>query len=107
MFCGRNGIGRHFMRSRCLIFASLAALLLTACRDREVQAYRVPKETPPTATAQPGSPAAGSAALTWTAPAHWQEQPATELRRGSFVITNSEGETADFSVIAFPGAAGG
>ncbi len=102
-------------RSAVILILSAVACgsLQTSCRDREVQAYRVPKEAaiPPELAASPTpGPAAGSAqagALRWQAPATWSEKPATTLRRGSYRLSNEAGEEADFSVIAFPGDAGG
>ena len=87
-------------------------LLLSACRDPEVRAYRVPKEKlpePPPAAgkASPHAPAAAGAALAWQAPTHWQEREASGFRRGSFTVPGSEGAEADLSIIAFPGQAGG
>jgi hypothetical protein len=43
----------------------------------------------------------------WTIPDHWQEQPATAMRLGSFLITGQGGGKADVSVTMFPGDAGG
>jgi hypothetical protein len=49
---------------------------------------------------------APQASLTWTAPAHWQAKPLSTMRIGSFAVSNDAG-TADISIIAFPGEAGG
>ncbi len=43
----------------------------------------------------------------WTAPAGWEEQPASGFRKGSFLVRGADGKTADVSVISFPEAAGG
>jgi hypothetical protein len=43
----------------------------------------------------------------WTVPDHWQEQPATAMRLGSFLVTGQGGGKADVSVTMFPGDAGG
>jgi hypothetical protein len=108
-----------FVARLALITGSI--LCLAGCRDAEVQAYRVPKEAlpPPPPPGAAGHahenphgnphalPAAAGATLTWQAPAHWQEQPAGGFRRGSFSIPGPDGSAADFSIIAFPGAAGG
>ncbi len=55
------------------------------------------------ASAAPTAPSA----LTWTAPAEWQAKALTTMRRGSFTIPGEGDATADLSIIAFPGAAGG
>ena len=60
----------------------------------------------PDATAAASAPASPSV-LTWTAPAEWQAKALTAMRRGSFTIRGEGGATADLSIIAFPGAAGG
>lgn len=97
------------MRFRRALFLVPALLLFAGCRDREVRSYRVPKEQPgtPALADAPGAPAAAAPALTWTAPAEWTEQPAGGFRRGSFTLPGAEGADADFSIIAFPGDAGG
>ena len=50
---------------------------------------------------------AGSSELHWTAPSGWEEQPATGFRKGSFLVRDADGKTADVSVTSFPEAAGG
>ena len=60
----------------------------------------------PDAAAAPSTPASASA-LTWTAPAAWQAKALTTMRRGSFTVPGDGDTTADLSIIAFPGAAGG
>jgi hypothetical protein len=50
---------------------------------------------------------APASALTWTAPADWQAKALTTMRRGSFTVRGEGDATADLSIIAFPGAAGG
>jgi hypothetical protein len=107
----------------------LAALLLAGCRDREITAYRAPKDPAP--AAQPpamagGLPAdhppigpgggtdmastpvpTGSDSLTWTAPAHWTAKPVGPMRKGSFAVKGTDGADADLSITAFPGNTGG
>jgi hypothetical protein len=86
------------------------AALQSGCRDREVQAYRVPKEPavpPELASSLASTPAPTTGAISWNAPEAWVEKPTTAMRRGSFTIVGNDGAEADFSVIAFPGDAGG
>jgi hypothetical protein len=45
--------------------------------------------------------------LKWTAPARWQEKPATAMRKATFVITGANGASAELAVTAFPGDVGG
>jgi hypothetical protein len=91
-----------------------AALILTlvlaaSCQRRTIQVYEIPK--PPNGqtelmAAGPGAPA-GAAAVKWTKPANWQEQPLSEMRQGSFRVSGPDGTSADISVVSFPGTAGG
>ncbi|MBA4138304.1 MAG: hypothetical protein C0518_13410 [Opitutus sp.] len=124
----------------------ISLLLLGAgCRDREVTAYRIPKEPAPAASAPklaaptsqqlpdghppigggdaaaaPARAPDGSAmgalpegsvsknnALTWTAPAHWQQKAPGSVRKGSYAITGEGNATGDLSITAFPGDTGG
>ena len=98
------------MLARFFVFPLIAALFLTGCQKDEVHAYRVPKEeAKPTLadTASNIASASSAAALTWQAPSHWEQLPSSAMRRGSYKVTNDQGETADISVIAFPGDVGG
>jgi|SRR5581483_2911027 len=106
-------------------------LLLAACRDPKIVAYRIAKEKDPApapasaesppalagAAALPAKPdgnmtstpvvAAAGAALAWTAPASWQAKPLTPMRKGSYMITGPAAAAADLSITAFPGDVGG
>jgi len=108
------------MRKCHTMITALAVLtLLAACRDPQVESYRVPKESPPPVPALSGAtndtPAAdmasttvptGSEKFSWTAPTHWTAKPTGAMRKGSYAITGAEGE-ADLSITAFPGDTGG
>jgi hypothetical protein len=106
------------MFPRPLACAVLVLLLLTSgCRDREITAYRAPKDP---AVPLPGAPSEASAKegmantavptggdnLTWTAPAHWTAKPASAMRKGSYAIKDGDTE-ADLSITSFPGDTGG
>lgn len=90
---------------------------LTACRDSEVVAYRIPKEkdaSPATATpAAPVAPGGFQVAalpagdLTWTAPTDWKPKAPSAMRKASYVVGASEGAAADLAITAFPGDVGG
>lgn len=124
----------------------VSLLLITAgCKDRDIVAYRIPKEPVPTApapklaaptsqtlpdghppiggeaataapAAAPGGNMAGATlpegsvaknnALTWTAPAHWQERAPGSIRKGSYTVSGEAG-SGDLSITAFPGDTGG
>ena len=118
------------MSTRPLACAVLLLLLSSGCRDREITAYRAPKDpvaTLPGADASGqlpadhppvGSPAGGEAtmantavptgsdSLTWAAPAHWAAKPVGPMRKGSFAVKD-DGAEADLSITAFPGDTGG
>lgn len=88
------------------IFAASALLVVAVgCGDdAKITVYRIPKETKPEATSQRGDNAAN---VHWTAPAGWEEQPATGFRKGSFLVRGEDGKQADVSVVSFPESAGG
>jgi hypothetical protein len=108
--------------------------LLAACRDSQVDTYRVPKEKdavlPATVTTAPAAmpeaagvpaplppPVSGGMAgtpvvtagpgLVWVAPAGWSAKPLGAMRKGSYAVPNAAGAPADLSITAFPGAVGG
>ncbi|HKB56607.1 MAG TPA: hypothetical protein VKC51_03375 [Lacunisphaera sp.] len=122
------------MSPRPLSCAAVLTLLLAGgCRDREITAYRAPKDPaatapapagmantndlppnhPPIGAAAPGAgPMAGTAvptgsdSLTWTAPAGWTAMPPRPMRKATFAVKGDGGE-ADLSITAFPGDTGG
>ena len=111
-------------QSRIAFIILISALFGAAgCKDREITAYRIPKETegsasdaasagqPGAAGGQAGSAAAqGSSAAQpaarWEAPASWKPQPASGMRFATFLVAGSGGATADVSIITFPGTGG-
>ncbi|HQY05568.1 MAG TPA: hypothetical protein PLQ52_05855 [Lacunisphaera sp.] len=118
------------MSLRPLACVVLVLLVSGGCRDREITAYRAPKDPvaalpdpaasgelpadhPPVGN-QTGGDATmantavptGSDSLTWTAPAHWTAKPVGPMRKGSYAIKGDDAE-ADLSVTAFPGDTGG
>lgn len=109
------------MSSRLPVCAALLAILLASgCRDREITAYRAPKDPvvapPMPAGMPPASPGSdnmantavptGGDTLVWTAPAHWAAKPASAMRKGSYAIKEGDAE-ADLSITSFPGDTGG
>lgn len=53
----------------------------------------------------PVATASGSG-LAWKGPAHWEEKPASGMRKGTFVVAG-DGATAELAITAFPGDVGG
>ena len=45
--------------------------------------------------------------VTWTTPTNWTQVPPSEMRVGSFKITDANGKQADVSIVPLPGMAGG
>ena len=88
----------------------LLALSLVSCNNDKIEVYKIPKEGINVAM-QSGSaglvpPPLGNPAQ-WTKPEGWSEQPLSEMRLGSFKVDGPNAASADVSVIAFPGEAGG
>jgi len=102
-----------FLIDHALVGRSLCAAALLAgagCNRSEdkIAVYRIPKETAtPVMSQQATMGGAAPTAVHWTAPAGWEEQPASGFRKGSFLVREADGKTADVSVISFPEAAGG
>ena len=92
---------------RTIGMASLVTAL-AGCDRRSVQVYDVPKEPGVNRALMAGMvPPPPPVPVTWTKPAGWEEQAPSEMRQGSFLVHGPDGATADVSVTAFPGAAGG
>jgi hypothetical protein len=84
-------------------------MAMVSCNNDKVEVYLIPKEAINVAM-QSGS--AGLAPLPaapaqWSRPDGWSEQPLSEMRLGSFKVDGPNAASADVSVIAFPGEAGG
>ncbi len=114
----------------------LTTTLLAGCRDRQITAYRAPKdpavpgqarpsasgELPPDHPPIPGTagagtpsapdmantpvPTAGGSDLKWSAPASWTAKTGSSMRKGSYAVSR-DGAEADFAITAFPGDTGG
>jgi hypothetical protein len=86
-------------------------LILSSCNNDKVEVYHIPKESvdvsmqSETGRLAPPSPADNPAQ--WTKPDGWNGQPLSEMRLGSFKVDGANGSSADISVTAFPGEAGG
>jgi hypothetical protein len=99
----------HSRRSRWLSLV-LLALALGACDNEHISVYRIPKENDQVSL-QTGSgnlaPPPPSNPASWTKPDDWTEKALSEMRLGSFQVAGPNDETADVSITAFPGDAGG
>ena len=104
---GRKRLARCPAARGLFVFSLLAVLV--SCNNDKIQVYRIPKEGINVAlqsgsqgsAAPPGNPAQ------WAKPEGWIEQPLSEMRLGSFKVDGPNAASADVSVIAFPGEAGG
>jgi hypothetical protein len=104
---GRRPLGDF--RTGEILLAGVIAFTLVSCNNDKIEVYNIPKEGIAVAM-QSGSeglaPSSGNPAQ-WTKPEGWNEQPLSEMRLGSFKVDGANAASADVSVIAFPGEAGG
>ena len=93
-----------------ILLTFAAALALVSCNNDRIEVYRIPKEGV-TVAMQSGSaglqPPPPSNPANWVKPEGWNEQPLSEMRLGSFKVDGPNATSADVSVTAFPGDAGG
>ena len=119
------------MRFTVATAVSALAWMTAGCGKDEVRVYQAPQEAPAVAAADARggtpldasvSPASGSAssrsataeagaserpAVPWTVPAGWEEKPASGMRVASYGVKSPDGRSADISVVAMGGGAGG
>jgi hypothetical protein len=99
---------RHILIPTLLAFG--AALALGSCNNDKIEVYSIPKEVV-TVAMQSGStglqPPPPANPAKWVKPEGWNEQPLSEMRLGSFKVDGPNATSADVSVTAFPGDAGG
>lgn len=102
--------GFRWLRSHQVCATALLVFGFVGCGGEEIQVYQTHKEHPISAQEHSASGQAGTpseAPLQWTRPSGWQETERGEMRLASFRIVGVGGKTADVSVIALPGIAGG
>ena len=102
-------IREEFLRSRWFALV-LIALALSACDNEHISVYRIPKENNQVSLQTDSgnlAPPPPSNPASWTKPDSWTEKALSEMRLGSFQVPGPNDETADVSVTAFPGDAGG
>ena len=97
-------------RRSCSISLVFLALFFAACNNEKISVYRIPKENNQVSL-QTGSgnlaPPPPTNPASWSKPSGWTEKALSEMRLGSFEVAGTNGESADVSVTAFPGDAGG
>jgi hypothetical protein len=105
-----------YRKSFELIFVvSLVIPMFVGCDRNEIKVYRVEKESvqepvaaAPSMSMEKGLPPPSTVEkLEWTAPSHWEQKPASNMRYASFSVTGKGGAQADLSVISLAGEAGG
>ena len=86
-------------------------LALCSCNNDKVAVYRIPKEGVNVAmlggAGTPEPPSSAAEPVQWTKPESWNLQPLSEMRSGSFKVEGPNAVSADVSITAFPGEAGG
>ncbi len=118
------------IRNTLVLLTAGFMVMLAGCDSGEVTTYRVPKEdAAPAHThaapdgADPADDARARLGMTelpgmaaqadafpipdMLAPAHWQPQALGSMRKGSLLLADDGGRTADMTVLAFPGDVGG
>ena len=117
--------------SQSTLWAGLffACVLVPGCKDKNaVKVYRVSKAEPgasspqaATASAPESSgmggmggapadamaPAAQASQVTGNPPPNWEAQPLSSMRQASYLVKGGDGATADISLVALTGPAGG
>jgi hypothetical protein len=102
---------KRLQRSALLPICVAIGLTLSSCNNDKVEVYRIPKESVDVAmqsgTGRLAPPAPTDNPAQWTKPDGWNPQPLSEMRLASFKVDGPNGGSADISVTAFPGDAGG
>src|ERR1700736_3128696 len=94
-------------RPLLVLIAAAPILALVGCRDPKITTYRAPKDSAMPMPAGIAANDSGAPEVHWEAPASWQEQPPSAMRKGSFLISDNQDRRADMSVTVFPGTVGG
>lgn len=82
--------------------------VLASCNNDKIEVYRIPKENRIVAMEEGSlAPQAPELSAKWAKPDGWSEQPVSEMRLASFKVNGPDATSADVSVTAFPGDAGG
>jgi hypothetical protein len=95
---------------KAVLLGSIVSLALCSCNNDKIEVYRIPKEgTNVAMESGTGSlaPAPAENPVKWTPPDGWSPQPLSEMRLASFKVAGANASSADVSVTAFPGEAGG
>ena len=118
------------MRFTVVLGISALSWMTAGCGKDEIRVYQAPQEAPAVAAAptrtpasqgggsstSAGSTASGSATesaagerppVPWTVPSGWEEKPASGMRVASYAVKRPDGRSADISVVAMGGGAGG
>ena len=117
----------RFHRTHLCIGLLFAGSLLGGCKDKSaVQVYRVSKAEPETSAPQASAPentgmgglpqmtapsdmapAARPSQVSGNPPTNWEAQPLSAMRQASYLVKGESGATADISLVALAGPAGG
>lgn len=95
-----------------ILLSAAVGVVSTACRQHEIETYRVPKETNQVVAAapRPAGPMMGGGVrptIRWTKlPAGWKEGAGGTMRVASFTVAGEGDEKAEVSVTPLPGVSG-
>ena len=82
----------------------LLVVFLLSCEKSGIMTYKVPKQT---VTVAQLSVQGSYKMLVWSVPEAWIEQDLTSFRLSSYQVSTQSNGIGDFSVVKFPGDAGG
>ncbi|MBL4576551.1 MAG: hypothetical protein JKY51_10740 [Opitutaceae bacterium] len=95
------------MSFRTQLFLASLLILLSGCKDKNLTVYEAPKDIRPTPHTVEAPASIQTNDLVWENPKTWTTAALSSFRKGSFNVTDSNGQKVDISVIAFPNRAGG
>ena len=85
-----------------VLLSLLSIIGLTGCQEDEIRKYRVPKPAPENVNAQ------GGAGFRYTVPEGWEKTASSgPIRTEASFVIEKDGQSAQVTVTAFPGEAGG
>jgi len=87
--------------NRIVIFI-LILCFFNACKQERIRTFNAPKEIIPLI-----SLSSNQDRLDWKIPEHWLSKSLNEFRKASYDIPVQNAQSVDFSIVSFPGDAGG
>ena len=84
-----------------VLFLILLSTLISSCKKDQIKTYILPKEVIPVVNLQK------SLKLSWSFPLSWEKTTVNKIRKESYAVPITPEINGDFSIISFPGEAGG